>query len=77
MRDREFFHGVALVIAELARHSGGDEPTKAANLLAGFGLDVEDFRRAKVDGYDMRVISKLYRDEPSLKQPKMHTRAAG
>lgn len=64
--DHSFMQGVALAVAALARD--GDNPTAAANLIAGFGFDVEDFRRAKVDGYDMRVISGLYRTESALKR---------
>lgn len=66
--DHCVMQGIALAVAELARQTGGDNPTAAANLIAGFGFDVEDFRRAKVDGYDMRVISKLYRTESALKK---------
>lgn len=66
--DHSFMQGAAAVLAELARHNGGDNPTAAANLIAGFGFDVGDFRRAKVDGYDLRVISKLYRTESALKR---------
>lgn len=66
--DHSFLQGFALAVAELARNSGADNPTAAANLIAGFGFDLADFRRAKVDGYDLRVISKLYKTESALKR---------
>jgi len=43
--------------AYLARD--GREDAEAAYLLGESRMKVEDFRRAKVTGYDMRVISRL------------------
>lgn len=61
-----FLCGLAYAAAYLARQ--GDD-TIAAFLLGESGHSVEDFRKAKVDGYDMRVVSKLYRTDSYL-QPK-------
>lgn len=62
-----FLCGVAYAAAYLARSHG--EHCLAAFVLGDTGSSVEDFRKAKVDGYDMRVVSKLYRTDPYL-QPK-------
>lgn len=65
-QNTEFVRGFAIAAAAVARDH--DAPTMAANLIAGFGFDLRDFRRAKVDGYDLKVISKLYRTESALRR---------
>lgn len=64
--DAGFLCGVAYAAAYLARNHGED--TLAAFLLGDGAFKVEDFRKAKVDGYDMRVVSKLYRTDPYLEK---------
>ena len=64
IHDAGFACGVAYAAAYLARDRR--EETEAAYLLGESGMTVADFRKAKVDGYDMRVISRLYRTEPYL-----------
>jgi len=63
--NHDFLQGFALAAAALARDS--DNPSAAANLIAGFGFELRDFERAKVDSYDLRVIRKLYREESALR----------
>lgn len=65
-QNAEFVQGFAIAVAAVARDH--DDPTMAANLIAGFGFDLCDFRRAKVDSYDLKVISKLYRTESALRR---------
>lgn len=62
--DAGFLCGVGYAAAYLSRDEG--EHSLAENLLASVGYGVGDFRKAKLDGYDMRVVSKLFRTAPSL-----------
>ena len=70
MRSKEhddgFLCGLAYAAAYLARDR--HEETEAAFLLGESGHSIEDFRNAKVDGYDLRVVSTLYRTEPYLQR---------
>lgn len=61
-KSKEFFSGVAVVIAALVRDR--DEPVLAAGILAGYGIDLADFEG--VDEYDLAPIQKLYRTESQL-----------
>ena len=65
---RHTYQGIALAVAAVARDS--DEPSVAANVLAGLGIDLADFVAAGVDPYDLKVIRKLYRTEYVLKPAK-------
>lgn len=61
--DKEFFQGMAVVIAALVRDC--DEPVLAANILVGNGVRLSNFKG--VDVFDMKHIRKLYREETQLK----------
>ena len=69
--NRHMISGMAMVLAEIARPSGQNEPTTAANLIAGFGLDLAEFQAAGVDSYDLDVIVDLFRDEYVLRPAKV------
>jgi len=58
--------GVAYAAAYIAQTHGED--ALAAFLLGDTNLSVQDFRRAKPHGDDMRAVSKLYRTDPYLKK---------
>lgn len=57
-----FVQGFAVAVAEVARNH--DNPTMAADLIAGSGFDLRDFRQC--DSYDLKVIRKLFREESVL-----------
>lgn len=63
-QDRGFAMGLAYAAAWLARDM--HEQTLAGYLIGESGLPIEEFRKAKVAGYDMKVVSKLFRTEPFL-----------
>ena len=67
-RDDGYACGLAYAAAFLSRSYG--EHALAAYLLGDSNLTVEDFRKSKVPGYDMRVVSELYRTESYLKESR-------
>lgn len=65
-REKDFIAGFAAAVAAIVRQH--DEPTIAADAIAGYGLTLSDF--GHVDQYDLDVIRKLFRDERALKSPE-------
>jgi hypothetical protein len=63
-QDAGFAQGVAYAAAYLEKTHG--ETSLAAFVLGDTGMNVEHFRKAKVPGYEMRVVSKLFRTDPYL-----------
>lgn len=59
-----FMAGIAAAVAAVVRQH--DEPTVAADVLAGYGLKLEQF--AGVDDFDLDIIKDLYRTEHSLRK---------
>ena len=58
---RGFAQGAAVTIAIVARMH--DLPTVAADLASEVGLTIDDYVRAGVDEYDLKVLRKLRREE--------------
>jgi hypothetical protein len=58
-----FMEGFAIALADLVR--GHDQPSMAADVIAGHGFTLDDF--AGCDPYDLKVIRKLFRTESVLR----------
>lgn len=61
--NRDFMQGFAMALADLVRLH--DQPGMAADVIAGHGFTLSDFRG--VDAYDRALISKRFREEASLR----------
>lgn len=59
-----FMEGVAIALADLVRLH--DQPSMAADVLAGHGFTLADFKGC--EPYDLKVIRKLYRTEYVLRR---------
>ncbi len=59
-----FMEGFAIACADLVRLH--DQPGMAADVIAGHGFNLTDFKGC--DPYDLKVIRKLYVTEPSLRR---------
>lgn len=70
--DRGFAQGIALAVAILARMH--DLPTVAADIASEAGFTIADYKRAKVDEYDLRALRKLRREEPRFPRARRRTR---
>lgn len=62
MTPNPFMEGFAIALADLVRMY--DQPTMAANVIAGHGFTLKDFRG--IDAYDMNVIRRLFKTEEAL-----------
>lgn len=60
----EFMAGIAAAVASVVRQHGA--PSIAADVLAGYGLTVDQFEG--VDQFDLTVIKDLYRTEYVLRK---------
>lgn len=63
-RPDPFMEGFAIALADLVRMH--DQPTMAADVIAGHGFALEDFKGC--DPYDLNVIRKLFRTESALRR---------
>lgn len=55
-----FVQGFAAALGTLCREC--DLPTTAVNIARSNGFGLEDFRKAHVDGFDLRPIRKAFRE---------------
>lgn len=60
--DRAFMHGFALALADLNRLH--DCPGYVADVISGAGFNLSDFRRAKLEKYDMDELRKVAKQYP-------------
>ena len=60
-----FMAGIAAAVASVVRQH--DEPAIAADVLAGYGLTLDQFKG--IDLFDLDIIKELYRTEFVLRQP--------
>lgn len=58
-----FMEGIAIALADLVRLH--DQPGMAADVIAGHGFELRDFKGC--DEYDLKIIRKLYREESALR----------
>lgn len=61
-----FVLGFAAVAASLARDY--DQPGIAADIIANNGFELDDFKKARVEPFDMKHIRKLFRTESRLER---------
>lgn len=66
-RPDPFMEGFAIALADVVRLH--DQPTVAADVIAGHGFTLKDFRGC--DPYDMKIIRKLFRTESVLRDGNM------
>ncbi len=59
-----FMEGFAIALADLVRMY--DQPSMAADVIAGHGFQLKDFKSC--DDYDLKVIRKLFRTEAALRR---------
>lgn len=59
-----FMEGIAIALADLVRLH--DQPAMAADVIAGHGFTLKDFKSC--DDYDLKVIRKLFRTEAVLRR---------
>ncbi|CDZ55029.1 hypothetical protein [Neorhizobium galegae] len=65
---RGFIAGFAAATAEIVRTHG--EPAIAADVLRAGDFTLDDFRKAKIDDYDMVIIERLFAEEYVLKSAR-------
>lgn len=66
-----FMAGFAAAVAAVVRQH--DEPTVAADAIAGYGLKLENFKG--VDQFDLKVIRELFKTGRASFQPNAARRA--
>ena len=54
--EKQFLHGLAFAVAELVRTH--DQPTMARDIIKGGGFELDHFKKARVDEYDLKEIEK-------------------
>lgn len=64
--DQMWVVGVGYTLAEVQRLY--DQPSVVAEIARNAGLTIEDFRRAKVDPYDLKSLRKCLPPKPRRKR---------